>query len=142
MRLFEIPANSVPSERAFSTMNLTHTSYRNRLTVENVDKICYIHINRRILGRQKMEGCQGPAAPSYIVSLLEDLTIFHCAFLVQWYGSKAVEDPHKGHKVKGAAADTPSRLHTRNTPASAPYTPAKPNREECYHMTIFLEAAR
>jgi hypothetical protein len=56
MRLFETPANSVPSERAFSTMNLTHTRYRNRLTVEKVDKICYIHINRRILDRQKMEG--------------------------------------------------------------------------------------
>ena len=54
MRLFETPANSVPSERAFSTMNLTHTRYRNRLKVEKVDKICYIHINRRILDRKKV----------------------------------------------------------------------------------------
>lgn len=54
MWLFETPANSVPSERAFSTMNLTHTRYRNRLKVEKVDKICYIHINRRILDRKKM----------------------------------------------------------------------------------------
>jgi hypothetical protein len=56
MRSFETPANSVPSERAFSTINLTHTRYRNRLTIEKVNKICYIHINRRILDRQKMEG--------------------------------------------------------------------------------------
>lgn len=56
MRLFETPANSVPSERAFSTMNLTHTRHRNRLKVEKVDKICYIHINRRILDRKKEKG--------------------------------------------------------------------------------------
>jgi hypothetical protein len=36
MRLFETPANSVPSERAFSSMNLTHTRYRNRLTIEKL----------------------------------------------------------------------------------------------------------
>ncbi|KAF7173370.1 hypothetical protein CNMCM6106_007473 [Aspergillus hiratsukae] len=54
LRIFDTPANSVPSERAFSTMNLTHTRHRNRLKVEKVDKICYIHINRRILDRNKI----------------------------------------------------------------------------------------
>jgi len=52
IRLFETPANSVPCERAFSTMNLTHTKYRNRLTVERMHKLCFqVHINRRILDR-------------------------------------------------------------------------------------------
>ena len=53
LRLFETPANSVPCERAFSTMNLTHTKYRNRLTVERTHKLCFVHINRRILDRSR-----------------------------------------------------------------------------------------
>jgi hypothetical protein len=35
-------------------MNLTHTPFRNRLQAEKVDKICYIHINRRILDQKKV----------------------------------------------------------------------------------------
>jgi Protein of unknown function (DUF 659)/hAT family C-terminal dimerisation region len=53
IRLFETPANSVPCERAFSTMNLTHTKYRNRLTVDRMHKLCFVHINRRILDRPR-----------------------------------------------------------------------------------------
>ena len=34
-------------------MNLTHTKYRNRLIVDKVDRLCYIHINRKILDCQK-----------------------------------------------------------------------------------------
>jgi hypothetical protein len=50
MRLFETPANSVPSERAFSAMNLTATKKRNRLSVEKLNKLCYIYMNSRTLG--------------------------------------------------------------------------------------------
>lgn len=48
-RLASTIANSVPSERAFSTMNLIHSKLRNRLLPDRVEKQIYIHINRRIL---------------------------------------------------------------------------------------------
>jgi Protein of unknown function (DUF 659)/hAT family C-terminal dimerisation region len=49
MRLFETPSNSVPSERAFSAMNLTATKKRNRLSVAKLNKLCYIYMNSRAL---------------------------------------------------------------------------------------------
>jgi hypothetical protein len=48
-RLASTIANSVPSERAFSTMNLIHSKTRNRLSPERVEQQVFIHINRRIL---------------------------------------------------------------------------------------------
>ena len=48
-RLFKTPANSVPSERAFSTQNLVHTKTRNRLDAQHVDKLTYVRINARAL---------------------------------------------------------------------------------------------
>ena len=48
-RLFQTPANSVPSERAFSTMNYIHSDLRNRLTTERSHKLQYIFINKRAL---------------------------------------------------------------------------------------------
>jgi hypothetical protein len=50
-RLLHTLANSVPSERSFSSMNILHSKSRNRLTVERVSKILYIQVNRRTLGR-------------------------------------------------------------------------------------------
>ena len=50
-RLFHTPANSVPSERSFSSMNILHSKSRNRLTVERVGKMLYIQVNRRTLAR-------------------------------------------------------------------------------------------
>jgi hAT family C-terminal dimerisation region len=49
MRLFETPANSVPSERAFSAMDITATKKRNRLSVEKLNKLCYVYMNSRAL---------------------------------------------------------------------------------------------
>jgi hypothetical protein len=51
LRLFHALANSVPSERAFSSRNLVHSRLRNRLGPERADKLCFVHINRRILHR-------------------------------------------------------------------------------------------
>jgi hypothetical protein len=48
-RLAQTIANSVPSERAFSTMNLIHSKSRNRLSPAKVEQQVYIHVNRRIL---------------------------------------------------------------------------------------------
>jgi hypothetical protein len=44
-------ANSVPSERAFSTMNYIHSKLRNRLSVERADKLQYIYMNSRALDK-------------------------------------------------------------------------------------------
>ena len=42
-------ANSVPSERSFSTINYIHSKTRNALTLERVDKLEFIYINTRLL---------------------------------------------------------------------------------------------
>lgn len=42
-------ANSVPCERVFSSMNLIHTKLRNRLSLEKLFKLMYIHFNLRAL---------------------------------------------------------------------------------------------
>jgi Protein of unknown function (DUF 659)/hAT family C-terminal dimerisation region len=54
-RIFSTPANSVPSERAFSTQNYIHTKTRNRLESTRVDKLTYIYINGRILRKIKSD---------------------------------------------------------------------------------------
>jgi hypothetical protein len=53
IRLISTPATSVPSERAFSILNLVHTKLRNRLSIERVDKLQYIYINERVLRKIK-----------------------------------------------------------------------------------------
>jgi hypothetical protein len=50
-------------------MNLIYTKHRNRLTVEKVDMLCFVHINRKILDRGKAEFA------ALIKRRLEDLTI-------------------------------------------------------------------
>jgi hypothetical protein len=52
-RLLTTIGNSVPSERAFSTMNYIHSKIRNRLSVEKADMLQYIFINSRVLGLPK-----------------------------------------------------------------------------------------
>jgi len=44
-RLFSAPANSVASERAFSTQNLIHTKSRNHLLSDHVNKLMFIYMN-------------------------------------------------------------------------------------------------
>jgi hypothetical protein len=50
-RLFYTLANSVPCERNFSSMNILHSKARSRLTMERINKLLYIQINRRTLRR-------------------------------------------------------------------------------------------
>jgi hypothetical protein len=45
IRLISTPATAVPSDRAFSILNLVHNKLMNRLSVERVDKLQYIYIN-------------------------------------------------------------------------------------------------
>jgi hypothetical protein len=49
LELTEATANSVPSERAFSTMNFLQTKLRSRMTVENMDMLVFIYMNTRSL---------------------------------------------------------------------------------------------
>jgi hypothetical protein len=56
VRLLSTPANTVPSERAFSAQNLIHDKKRNRLSAEKTNKLVYIHMNQRLL--ESMEGQQ------------------------------------------------------------------------------------
>ena len=48
-RVFNTPANSVPSERSFSVQNLLHSKTRNRLTADRAEKLEFIYINVRTL---------------------------------------------------------------------------------------------
>jgi len=50
-RLMSTPCSSVPSERAWSILNLVHNKLRNRLSNDRVDKLQYIYINERVLRR-------------------------------------------------------------------------------------------
>jgi hAT family C-terminal dimerisation region len=54
-RLLRTTSNSVPCERAFSTIKLNHTRDRNRLKITTIDKLCFIHINKRVLDREEKE---------------------------------------------------------------------------------------
>src|SRR5436305_10545624 len=49
-RLLHTLANSVPSERSFSSMYILHSKSRNRSTVERVSKMLYIQVDRRTQG--------------------------------------------------------------------------------------------
>ena len=51
--LFSTPANSVPSERVFSTQNYIHTKTRNSLKPDRVDKLTYIYMNTRVFDGKK-----------------------------------------------------------------------------------------
>jgi Protein of unknown function (DUF 659)/hAT family C-terminal dimerisation region len=53
-RLFSTPPNSVPSERAFSAMNLQQTNLRMNLTMEKLDLLTFIHMNYRALHPKKL----------------------------------------------------------------------------------------
>ncbi|KAK2926714.1 Ribonuclease H-like superfamily [Fusarium oxysporum f. sp. vasinfectum] len=44
-------ANSVPSERSFSSINFLHNKIRNRLTVTSTNKLTFIYMNSRVLRR-------------------------------------------------------------------------------------------
>ena len=52
-RLFSTPANSVPSERSFSTQNYIHTKIRSSLKSDRVDKLTYIYMNSRVLNAKE-----------------------------------------------------------------------------------------
>jgi len=45
------PCSLVPSERAFSILNLVYNKLRNRLSNDRVNKLQYIYINERVLRR-------------------------------------------------------------------------------------------
>jgi uncharacterized protein (DUF4415 family) len=56
LRLYNLVANSVASERSFSTMNFVHSKTRNRLSAEKVNKLVYIQMNDSVLEDIKAQG--------------------------------------------------------------------------------------
>jgi uncharacterized protein (DUF4415 family) len=56
LRLYNSVANSVASERSFSTMNFVHSKTRNRLSAEKVNKLVYIQMNDSVLEDIKAQG--------------------------------------------------------------------------------------
>jgi hypothetical protein len=48
------PANSVPSERAWSTMNFVHTKQRNRLNLDTLNKLIFIYLNELSLRNENI----------------------------------------------------------------------------------------
>jgi hypothetical protein len=51
-RLLSTPPNSLPCERSFSCMKLQQNRLRTHLTIDKLDKLCFIHMNRRTLRRK------------------------------------------------------------------------------------------
>jgi hypothetical protein len=60
-RLFNVPANSVPSEQSFSVEHFIHNKTRSVLRVEKVNKMSYIYMNGRKFIHGK--GSKGVALP-------------------------------------------------------------------------------
>jgi hypothetical protein len=54
-RIYGALANSVPSERSFSTLNFLHNTRRNRITPEGSDMSAFIYMNSRVLARLEAE---------------------------------------------------------------------------------------
>ena len=73
-RLFSTPANSVPSERSFSTQNYLHTKTRNSLRSDRVDKLTYIYMNSRVFD-ERTEGDQDILTAEEEEQLDEDMDI-------------------------------------------------------------------
>jgi hypothetical protein len=53
LRVLNTPSNSVPSERSFSAMKLQHSRLRTSLSLTKIHKLCFIHVNRRVLNNSK-----------------------------------------------------------------------------------------
>ena len=52
-KVLTVIANSVPSERSFSSMNYIYSKTRNRLDLVHADKLQFLHMNIRALAKQK-----------------------------------------------------------------------------------------
>jgi Protein of unknown function (DUF 659)/hAT family C-terminal dimerisation region len=76
-RLVRTPATSVPSERAFSILNLMLNKLRNRLSNAKLDMLQYIYINKRILRRTSITSYSDEdllALEKALISIGEDAT--------------------------------------------------------------------
>jgi hypothetical protein len=89
MQLLHTPANSVPSERSFSTRNLVQDVKRNCLHPEVADRLCYIHINQRALDRQPHEpkGWYGLSEEALVA--LEDAILSEHPEVPEWLDAVA-----------------------------------------------------
>jgi len=74
-RLFSTPANSVPSERSFSIMNLIHSKLRKNLSPAKANKFTFIYINNRVLCRVNKEPIPGEGPFKYDPSPQEAVCI-------------------------------------------------------------------
>jgi hypothetical protein len=54
-KVLTVIGNSVPSERAFSTMNYIYSKRRNRLDLDCADKLQFLHMNLRTLAKKKKQ---------------------------------------------------------------------------------------
>ena len=82
-RLLHTLANSIPSERSFSSMNILHSKSRNRLTVERVSKMLYIQVNRRTLGRVGKPAAQLEEEELEITDNDDDEDLILCRYSVE-----------------------------------------------------------
>lgn len=57
-KVLAIPATSTPTERLFSTAGLVCHKKRARLLPENVDKLVFLHENRKFLDSVKIKSCR------------------------------------------------------------------------------------
>jgi hypothetical protein len=72
-KVLTVIANSVPSERAFSTMNYIHSKTRNRLDLIRTDKLQFIFMNIRALSKQAY-----PQPSLEDLLALEDEILLYC----------------------------------------------------------------
>ncbi|THY01019.1 hypothetical protein D6D01_10392 [Aureobasidium pullulans] len=99
LRLLSTPANSVPSERSFSSFNFIQNSFRTRLSTHRTDLLLYIYVNSRALDaqpwleaqkrerlkrRREINLAEGHARKKLRLELLESLTTPTAQALAPW----------------------------------------------------------
>jgi len=75
IQLQHITANSVASERAFSTMNFLQNKLRSRMTIETMDMLSFVYMNSRSLRKaaNRTRGQQEELSANQSEALMDEL---------------------------------------------------------------------
>ena len=112
--LFSTPANSVPSERAFSIQNIIHTKIRNALKSKKVDKLTYIYMNARVLEAMEILALESIEALSlgvdYIYELSDEQEVILEALAMEEFEEFEEEDEEEEEEEEEVDEDEDERM--------------------------------
>ena len=112
LRLAQTPANSVPSERSFSTLNLLLNDLRNSLGNEKVNMLQYIYMNERVLARTGKQ--LGKMAPQHM-GLARDEELVELEDGLLQAGELGVESSKRERELEEEEEETAVKRQRYNT---------------------------